>query len=38
MTNTPNISFSFLTQLFSFINNQKVDIANSNKIFIENTT
>ena len=38
MTNTPNISFSFLTQLFSFINNQKVDIANSNKIFIENAT
>lgn len=38
MTNTPNIAFAFLKQLFSFINNQKVDIAYTNNIFIENTT
>ena len=38
MTNTPNIAFTFLKQLFSFINNQKVDIAYTNNIFIKNTT
>ena len=38
MTNTPNIAFAFLKQLFSFINNQKVDMTYSNNIFNENTT
>ena len=38
MTNTPNIAFAFLKQLFSFINNQKVDIAYSNNILIKTTT